>query len=187
MCIEMVSRISCFVIFPGSKVSLSNLQFPSSSSLPFLKIGVIFAFLHLSQLSWLFKDYWLLIIIDYWLLFTMPHEGISQLPQTCGGIQSEPMDMSILWPYLWVNLIMFVARSWISCVILQLLNFLKNSEYCCPCSKPQRKVWREFRMLCQYLGCSFSVVCLRGEKTSVGLKKDFFWLGFLPSANVFNK
>jgi len=46
MCLEMVFRISCSVTFPGTKVRLTGLEFPGSSFLPFLKMGVMFSFLY---------------------------------------------------------------------------------------------------------------------------------------------
>ena len=44
MCLEMVSRISCPITFPGIEMRLVGLYFPRSF-LPFLKTGVTFAFL----------------------------------------------------------------------------------------------------------------------------------------------
>jgi len=45
MCLEIVFRVRCSMIIPGTELRLKSLQFPGFSFLPFLKMGVIFAFL----------------------------------------------------------------------------------------------------------------------------------------------
>lgn len=49
-CLEMVFRISHSVTFPGTEARLTSLQFLLSFFLPFLKIGLTFAFFHKSLL-----------------------------------------------------------------------------------------------------------------------------------------
>lgn len=59
MYLEMLPRTSCSIIFTGMEVKMSDLYFPRFS-LPFVKKGVMFAFLKSWSTSpnhWLFKDY----------------------------------------------------------------------------------------------------------------------------------
>ena len=55
-CLEIILRISCSIIFLGTEVRMAGLQFPSSSCLPFLKTGLILAFLQSSGTSLVLHD-----------------------------------------------------------------------------------------------------------------------------------
>lgn len=97
MCLEMFSRISCSLPFPGTEVSLTDLQFPGvllpafledesdTCSLPGLR--------NLSQLPWTFESKW------EWL-----HNSICQLIQYLWLHPIRTYVCPELWAFLALNM-----------------------------------------------------------------------------------
>lgn len=85
MWLEMFSRISSSITFPETEVRVTNLQFLKSSSLPFLKTGVTFAFLQYSGTSLSLHDQSTILENDLTVTSASSHS-------TRGCIPSGPMD-----------------------------------------------------------------------------------------------